>query len=289
MSGNRVNVVTVTYNSAAVVADALASVPRDYPVICVDNDSDDNTLEIVSRYHVRLIRNENSGFGRACNLAAEMADAEFLLFLNPDATIEPNTVDKLIEAAERYPDAGFFAPRIENSCGELQFREFTRIERWQKPRRNIRSVVPVGDCCTGFTDGSVFFVRRAFFREIGGFDPNIFLYYEDDDISYRLRNTRAPMIYVHAARARHRISTSSPSSVQGLMRRAREKVISEYYVRDKYGRPPYPVVDALRQFPNIIWHCATLNMRGVVSAVGKLAGIAAMLKSYRSSEKESRG
>lgn len=274
MCSDRVTVIIVTHNSAAVIGNALDSIPSDCAVICVDNASNDQTHEGLSRYPLRIVKNsENLGFGRACNCAAEMATTEFVLFLNPDAILQSDTIEIHINAADHYADAAVFSPRIENSDGKLQFRETSRIERWKRRAPRHRSVPPVGDCCTGFADGSVLFARRDFFVDFGGFDTNIFLYHEDDDLSYRLQAAKAPMIYVHGARARHLVSSSSTSSVSVLIRRGREKVTSEYYVRAKFGVPVYPIFDGLKQIPSILWYLLTLRWRQLAGAVGRLFGI----------------
>ena len=73
-SPSDVTVVVVTYNSAGVVANALESLPPESRVICVDNGSSDDTLSVLTRYPVEIVRNrENIGYGRACNQGAALA------------------------------------------------------------------------------------------------------------------------------------------------------------------------------------------------------------------------
>lgn len=273
-----VTVIIVSHDSEAVIAGALDSIPGECRVICVDNDSHDRTREIVSRYPARLLRRTNIGFGRACNLAAEEATTEFLLFLNPDVRLAANAVDRLTDAARRYGGDAVFAPLVEDATGQTQFRDTSRIERWHEPGRPVRAA-PVGDCCTGFVDGSVFLVRRETFLGVGGFDPNIFLYYEDDDLSWRLRLARIPMIHVNTARATHLLSSSSPATASNLMFRARARKISEYYVRTKYDRRTRPLLDGLHQLVNTLWYAATFNRPRLLAAIGRLAGVAEVLTS----------
>ena len=272
---SRVTVILVSHDSERVIAEALDSIPSSQcTIICVDNDSTDRTREIVSRYPARLVGNDNIGFGAACNLGAGMAETEFLLFLNPDARLASDAVDRLVEAADRYADACAFSPRIEDDNGGLQFREASRIERWREPRRSSQPIAPIGDCCTGFVEGSILFVRREFFLSLGGFDPNIFLYYEDDDLSFRMRKCKAPMIHVNAARARHMVSTSSIPNRSILMRRAQARKISEYYVKAKYGKRSYRLLDGLRHLVSAAWYGLTLNRARFTIAAGRLKGIA---------------
>ena len=276
MTGARVTLIIVTHDSEAVIGRALDSIRYDLPVICIDNGSRDRSCEIVSRYRVNLVRNDNVGYGRACNLGAQMAETELLLFLNPDVLLEADTVDNLLDAATRYSNAAIFSSRIEDDLGHLQFRERTRIEQWRASRRASRRVTPVGDCCSGFADGSVFLVRSAAFRECGGFDPNIFLYHEDDDLSHRLHAKGYPLIHVHAARARHNASTSSPSTAGNFIRRGRAKKASEYYIKMKYGVPASRLLDGLAQLAGILWYGLTLNKHSMWLSLGKLMGVAGL-------------
>jgi GT2 family glycosyltransferase len=273
-----VTVIIVSHDSEAVIAGALDSLPGECPVICVDNDSRDRTREIVARYPVRLFRRSNIGFGRACNLGAEEAATEFLLFVNPDVRLAANAVDRLIDAARCYGGDAVFAPLVEDTAGQIQFREVSRIERWREPGRAARAV-PVGDCCTGFIDGSVFLVRRESFLRLGGFDPSIFLYYEDDDLSWRLRLEKIPMIHVNAARATHILSSSSPATAANLMFRAKARKISEYYVKAKYDRRTRPLLDGLHQVVNTLWYGASFNRPRLYAAIGRLSGILEVLSS----------
>lgn len=274
MTDARVTVIIVTHDSEAVVEAALESIPSGLPVICIDNASCDRTYEIVSRHQVKMVRNENVGYGSACNIGAEIADTEFVFFLNPDASIEVDTIDRLLEAASRYSDAAILSPRIENDLGRIQFRDITRIEQWRASRRAPKSAAPVGDCCTGFADGSIFLARNAIFRECGGFDPNIFLYHEDDDLSHRLQARGYSLVHVHDARAKHNASTSSSPTAGNLIRRGHARKASEYYVKTKYGLPASRLLDGVRQLIGVLWYGLTLNKNSLWNSLGKLKGVA---------------
>jgi GT2 family glycosyltransferase len=92
----RVSVVIVTYRSRLTIADTLkplqqAAVENQLECIVVDNASGDGTADFIALHYpwVRLVRSrENLGFGRGCNAGFAAASADYVLFLNPDATIE---------------------------------------------------------------------------------------------------------------------------------------------------------------------------------------------------------
>ncbi|MEQ3709055.1 glycosyltransferase, partial [Tateyamaria sp.] len=115
MPTSSVTIITVSYNSMAVLPAMLKSVPKGTPVVVVDNASSDTDplKALTDEYGATLQLNEgNVGFGPACNQGAAKAETEFLLFLNPDAELQDGALDALLEAAKTYPDASGFNPRI---------------------------------------------------------------------------------------------------------------------------------------------------------------------------------
>lgn len=275
LSPDDVTVVLVTYNSAGVVANALDSLPPESRVICIDNASRDGTSSVLARYPVEIVRNrENVGYGRACNQGAGMARSNFLLIMNPDVVLKPGAVAALLAASERYPDAAVFLPSTEDADGNLLFRDQSRIEAWDPAIPNSKRVIPEGDCCTRFADGSVFMIRREAFARVGGFDPSIFLYYEDDDLSFRLMKQGAAIILVRDAVARHLVSQSSPpATLAELAARNGQKKISEYYVRAKHGQPRARSADAISQVGRMAAGAARLDLRKIVESYGRLRAI----------------
>ena len=230
-----ISVVIVTYNSSKVLAACLESIPVHAQVLVVDNSSDDGTRQIAARLGAKIICNEtNLGFGCACNLGAEQASGSYILFLNPDASLGPESLEKLEQAALRYPDAAAFGPNITSPTGIEPFR-FVNYVVEQGRRKTVDGDIPAGDCCVGFINGAAFFCRRDIFLKLGGFDKNIFLYFEDDDLCFRLQRNGYPMIYVPSSTVLHRKGRSTRRSLRGEYSRAWHQVRSRMYVCDKYG------------------------------------------------------
>ena len=199
---SRVTAISVAYNSSVVLPSMLASLPSETPVIIVDNASSDVAAlrVLVHLPNVALIENpSNIGFGAACNVGAAGATTEFLLFLNPDARLSPDTLAQLVAAAERYPEAVAFNPRFLDDDGAEAFKRSCHLlprSQWM-PRG-----CPPADRALNVLSGAAFFVRRADFEAVGGFDPNIFLFFEDDDLSLRLRK-RGTLMFVRDAIVTH--------------------------------------------------------------------------------------
>lgn len=233
-AAGQVTIVTVTYNSAAVIGAMLDSVPPGVRTIVVDNASTDDTAEVVARSPAELVAMErNGGFGVASNAGARMATTPFLLFLNPDTTLAPGALEALVAAAERYPHASAFNPTLIEPDGRRRHHRGSPLLR---KRDWAPRTPPQGDCELPVLFGSALFCRRAQFEAIGGFDERIFLYHEDDDLSLRLKRF-GPLMHIHDAEVHHARGGSTPASPRMHYLRARYKAVSALYARRKHGYP----------------------------------------------------
>ena len=235
MTESTVTIVTVCHNSLAVLPTMLQSIPDSTPVVLVDNASADTKAlqELAKGHGAALLLNENNlGFGPACNQGAAKAETEFLLFLNPDAALQSGALDALIEATQNHPNASAFNPRILDSQGRQSFRRGSKL----KPKERLKGPVPTTDSEVSVLAGSAIFCRRALFEEIGGFDPAIFMYHEDDDLSFRLR-AHGPLMYCHAAQVVHLSGHGSPRLPKVAAFKAYYSARSRVYALGKYGHP----------------------------------------------------
>lgn len=268
------SVVTVAYQSAGVIRYTLASLPPVREIICIDNASTDDLDGALAGLGVKIVRNKtNIGYGRACNQGAKAATGSFILFMNPDVVFLDGALQALVDAADRYPDAGVFFPLTVTADHGIWFHEQPAIVRLRQ--RRVRRPPPeiAGDCCNQFVDGGAFVIRASLFREIGGFDERIFLYFEDDDLSLRLLDRGEPMILVHDARAVHNLNTSTAFTVRGLAARNYHKKRSEIYVTQKHGYEYDYRRDLMNHIGKAFFYALTLKWSRMVGAYGRTRGI----------------
>ena len=229
---SRTTVITVTYNSAQVIAGMLESVPPDTQVIVVDNASTDDTARLVDgRPNVSLVRSaQNIGFGRACNLGAARAESEFLLFLNPDARLETGALKALEREADMRPALGAANPLISDAKGRarLKMSSVLPIPDLQRPAPDRAGRMPV-------LSGAALFMPRAVFEEVGGFDPAIFLYHEDHEICCRIREAGHELWHLPSARVTHAQGTGSPRVAATAHWKGYQMARSRYYVIEKHS------------------------------------------------------
>ncbi|MHB2023804.1 MAG: glycosyltransferase family 2 protein [Mycobacteriales bacterium] len=251
-------VVVVTYcsgDSLGQFLDSLARACGGRPeVVVADNGSTDGAPEAAAaRSGVRLLRTGgNLGYGRAANAGAAGSAAAFLLVANPDIEFGFGALDRLLAAAERWPDAGAFGPAIRTPDGALypSAREFPSLARgighallgWLWPanpwtRGYRREDVAPREAPTGWLSGSCMLLRRRAFEAVGGFDPAYFMYCEDMDLCRRLAQAGYRSVYVPSAVVTH---TGGHATRLHSVRMLAEHHRSLYrYLSRQYGGPGY--------------------------------------------------
>ncbi|MBM4111369.1 MAG: glycosyltransferase family 2 protein [Phycisphaerae bacterium] len=253
-----VSVITVAYNSSTIIGPMLHSVPAGVECIVVDNASNDTKAlrQICTTTGAQLIESDrNLGFGAACNRGAAAAHGELLLFLNPDAILTPGALEQLIAAAERHPEASAMNPRIKEHDGSPFFMRKSYLmprSRWM-PRG-----WPDQDQEVTVLSGAAMMVRTPAFQAIGGFDEQLFLYHEDDDLSIRLHRECGPLMFVRDAVVEHGGGASSGDAASISAFKAWHMGRSRVYGARKHGRPfaaTRAIAHALIQLfsPALLW------------------------------------
>ncbi|MFG1462347.1 glycosyltransferase family 2 protein [Xanthobacter sp. DSM 24535] len=268
-----VSVVLVSYNSGAVISRAVASVPGGCEVIIVDNASPEGCgfMDELTRPARLIAQPRNTGFGSACNAGARAAQGEYVFFLNPDAALASGALDRLV-AAERAYGPAIVMPSILSENGRPMRKEGSILEPVPRGAR-LKAEEIAGDYCTRFVHGAAFLMKRDLFLDLGGFDEQIFLYHEDDDLALRALARDLPIVVVPMAVVSHAGGKSSAPSWRSTFAINRYKKRSEVYVRRKYGQPAGFAGDALRLVGGCLLALLTLDMHRFMIRAGKLAGL----------------
>lgn len=189
-------IVIVTYNGSQWLQRCLDSC-KQYPMIIVDNASQDNTINIIrnSEANYQLIELEkNLGFGRANNVGIQHAlelGVDYVFLLNQDAYLTPGTLEKLIEVHSSSPDFGILSPIHLNGDGtavDLNFSNHVGARR--NPdfysdfilQKELQSVYEFD-----FVNAAAWLISSNALRTVGGFHPEFFMYGEDDNLCDRMR------------------------------------------------------------------------------------------------------
>jgi GT2 family glycosyltransferase len=224
----RVSIVVLSWNTRELLDACLSSlraVAAELPfeVIVVDNDSADGSADMVAQRHpeVRLVRNAtNEGYAIGNNTGAAGARGDLLLLLNSDTEVRPGALATLVRFLDGHPAHGACAPRLDNPDGTPQTscKAFptlltcvffdTVFERWFPDNRVIPRYFMADFDHEHSRDvdqppGAAFLVRRALWEELGGFDPELWLFFNDVDLCRRLRAAGHSIAYVAEARILH--------------------------------------------------------------------------------------
>lgn len=197
MEINRASIsfIIVCYQSSIALKTLLITIPKEHEVILVDNSQDIKTEEIANTYDCILIKNEkNFGFGSASNIGAKVANGNFLFFINPDASLNSDSIKELLKAAKTYPLASGFNPKICDQSGKQVFKRRSVLlpkSEWMSKK------YPKADKQVSILSGAAIFIKKDLFFKVLGFDENIFLYHEDDDLAIRLKKELGPLMYIH--------------------------------------------------------------------------------------------
>ena len=251
---NSISVILVSYNSSAVILDALDSLPENLPhsnVIVVDNASSDNTKELIQKNFpsVKIIALEqNKGFGVANNIALAEVKTDFALLLNPDAILRDDCLQILHKTAEENPNAAIVAPLL---YSDEKILESYKKSVFVREKNRSKFILPEGAICADFIPAAVWLVSMEKWRKIGGFDPNIFLFYEDDDFCLRARKMGYEIIFTPHATANHKEGKSTPSSAALQKFKHKNMLASRLYLEKKYRSRISAIKLALKIFPII--------------------------------------
>lgn len=226
-----ISVLVVSYNGRDHLRNCLeqlARQPGDYgEVIVVDNASTDGSAAMVRDdfSHCRLLAlTRNVGFGAANNRGASAAHGDYLLLLNSDAWLADGALPSLAAALDSDPGLALVAPELRYPDGRRQFAwapetgvigEAVQMLRNRFEARSWAHRVPPGWLRPllgpGWYSAACALLRRAAFEAVGGFDEGLFMYFEDVDLSVRLRLAGWRLGSVPEARAFHVKGGSRPS------------------------------------------------------------------------------
>ena len=209
----RISVVTVAYNSSAVIGACLEVLAGARHIIVVDSASTDDTISVVRKVvpHAEVMHSErNLGYGGGVNAALRQITTEFVLLITPDTVVEEKCVHRLLCAADLWPNVGMIGPALTEPSGRnVRCHDAALFHRGRMSRSRDGEPFPDGPVCAGYIQNAVILVRMAAFREVGFYDSNIFLFYEDDDLCLRFIQKGWTLILLPDVTALHIVGRSS--------------------------------------------------------------------------------
>ncbi|WP_199624230.1 glycosyltransferase family 2 protein [Paenibacillus alkalitolerans] len=241
------SIIIVNYNTRQLTLDCISSLLQSetsykYEIVLVDNGSSDGSVNAVRSQFpsVNIIVNtENVGFSKANNQGIQRATGRYVLLLNSDTVVEPSTLSAMIDFMDRNPDVGTSGCKLVLPDGTLdeackrgfptplasfyyafgfsrRFPNEPKYNQYKLSHLNPNEVHEV-DCLVG----AFMIVRREVIQQIGGLDENFFMYGEDIDWCYRIKEAGWKVVYYPKTTVIHYKGASS--------RRKPLKIIYEFH------------------------------------------------------------
>lgn len=254
-----VSIIIVNWNGKDLLRKCLEHVEAtvrqvSYEVIVVDNASDDGSQDMAKQDfpEVALIENsENVGFARANNQGIAISQGRYVLLLNSDAFVLEHTIDQMVAFMDSHPEAGMSACKLLYEDGRLQpscytfpslktelYTAFQLDKLFPRSREFGKYLMTWWD----FTDvrdvdavmGAFMLVRREAIDQVGGMDERYFMYSEEMDWCYRIKQRGWRILYNPSLQTVHLWGGSSKNApVEMFLQLYRSKVT---FFRKNYGR-----------------------------------------------------
>lgn len=239
-----ITVQIVNYNSRSNLAKCLLSVEKYFPrelelqVVIINNE--EKKIESRSRnFGIDIVESgENLGFGKAQNRGSVVAKGKYLLLLNPDAQIFPGSVSSLLETFSADERMGIVGPLLLGEGGSL---EKSHYGQGKTPLSMVKEKFFKGKPASfsenntfevDWVSGGAMMIKRDLFEQMGGFDENYFMYFEDVDLCLRARQLGWKVAVNPKSRVYHR-GGQSFSSVKEKKKHYYQS--QDYYLRKHFG------------------------------------------------------
>ncbi|MEG0838870.1 MAG: glycosyltransferase family 2 protein [Hydrogenoanaerobacterium sp.] len=264
--GNSVDlsIIFINYNAVNLTMQAVHSVlstieSATIEIIVVENGDNPEECYPLGEPRLQVLRNiPNKGFGHACNVGASVAQGMYLLFLNNDTILHPHTIDDSVCYMREHLKTGALGVQILLPSGKLDhgckrgfptpmasFCYFTKLDRIFQKNKTVcayrQGFVPQDAIApVDAVSGAFLLVSAQLFQLVGGFDETFFMYGEDLDLCYRIKQIGYQNIYYGATSITHLKGQSG-------LHTKNEKVLYEFYhsmelFYDKHYKHKYGII-----------------------------------------------
>jgi len=214
----KLSIIILSYNVRKLLVDCLNSLPKypDWEIIVPDNGSSDDSVAVVKKDfpRVMLVENhKNIGFAAGNNVGIHAAQGEYVLLLNPDTIVYPNSIETVLKYVQDHPEVGAATCRVELPDGSLDYSchrgfptpwgaglHFLGLRQYSTyTAQNISNGIHQIDALTG----AFALVRRTAGEQVGWLDEDYFWNGEDIDFCYKLKEAGWKVMYVPTVKITH--------------------------------------------------------------------------------------
>ena len=180
-------IVIVSFKSGDILHRCIKSIDKKYPIIIVENSQNIKLKEELEKKYSNvecILPEKNLGYGAGNNLGIKNSKTKYVLTLNPDTILYENTISKLLEQANIIEDFALLGPKVVSETENLS---------------NTESKIKVVNYIKGF---AIFFNKEKFIN-VGFFDENYFLYFEEIDLCKKVIKSNNKIYLINDALIKH--------------------------------------------------------------------------------------
>ena len=250
-----VSIIVLNYNAGQLLLNCVDSLKKstytNLEIIVVDNiSSDGSQTKCKEKFpNIKLIQNEkNLGYCEGNNIGIKEAKGDYIVILNPDTIVEPNWIQELISAQNRFGD-GLYQPKIlslneENiiqSTGNMLHVFGFGFAR-DKGKKDVDNIVEIQKI--GYASGTCLFTTRKVIEKIGLLDEFLFLYHDDLDLGWRAAQIGINSYYVPKSKIFHVESYSLKWSAKKFywLERNRKYCLRTHYSKETYKKMKFSLI-----------------------------------------------
>ena len=224
MNNKDITAIITSFKSEKKILNCIKSLGDDLKIIVIENSNDErlkNKLETKYTNLKCILSNNNLGYAKGNNLGLSMVDTKYALIINPDAEVDNQAINNFFLTAKNKPDFAIIAPFIQ---------ETRKSEPSEKENKGVYEVKSV--------KGFAMFLNLDQFKDIGFFDENFFIYFEEIDLCKRIVQKKKKIFLDTNIRIKHAGGTSHEDSINYEMEKSRNwhwMWSSFYFHKKHYG------------------------------------------------------
>lgn len=257
------SVIIINYNTKKMTVELIDSILNlsivlSYEIIVVDNsslESEKMDNQFISKKNIKIVFTKNNGFGASCNEGAKVATGNKLLFINSDIVFKGDVFSPCVSYMNSHTNIGILGCKLVLKNGELDHgckrgfptpsasfcyylkldKIFRRSKKCGAYRLSYLSDEEINE--VDAVSGAFLMIKKDLFDEIGGFDETFFMYGEDLDLCFRVKQQGMKIVYFPEAVVTHLKGQSGLSTKSKIVLYHFYNAMIIFY--DKHYKPRY--------------------------------------------------
>ncbi len=218
---NKISIIIPTWNTAQITKKCVNTINTfipDQEIIVVDNGSEDNTVEVLTKIkNVKIVKNgTNLGFAKANNIGLKSATSDYIVFMNSDMELIDKSLLNLIKFLKENKDIGIIGPKFLNPDKTPQASVFppqtcqNAFKEFWLGQQSYSKYLPLEEepLAVSYISGGCIAVNKKYFEKIGKWNEKYFFYFEDMDLCRQVTKSGKQIVYYPKCQIIHRHGAS---------------------------------------------------------------------------------